>query len=74
MVLQIEVIAQLGTMSWVYAAVLLLVVLFILLVTPYFGLYGTRDIEAETSDPYQTDGGVSSDDRTQGETSHGGNQ
>lgn len=33
------------TMFWVYAATALLAVLLALLVAPYFGVYGTRQIE-----------------------------
>jgi len=36
-------------MGWVYAASALLVVLFVLLVAPYFGVYGTRNISTGQS-------------------------
>ena len=36
------------TMFWVYAATALLVVLFVLLVAPYMGVYGDRDVTVET--------------------------
>lgn len=47
----ITAITQAGvapTMFWVYAATALLVVLFVLLVAPYFGVLGDRDIEVES--------------------------
>lgn len=36
-------------MGWVYAAAALLIILFLLLVTPYFGVYGERDVDAVES-------------------------
>lgn len=36
---------QLSTMHWVYAASLLILILLILLIAPYFEVYGTRDID-----------------------------
>lgn len=39
----------LPTMGWVFAASALLLVLFMLLVAPYFGIYGTRDINTDPS-------------------------
>jgi hypothetical protein len=35
-------------MFWVYAAAALLVVLFVLLTAPYFGVFGERDVELES--------------------------
>ena len=39
-----------GTMSWVYAAVILLIILLLLLVAPYLGIYGDRDLEIDSED------------------------
>lgn len=44
----LQPVAVLSTMEWVYAAATLVVVLFLLLVTPYFGVYGERNIETHT--------------------------
>ena len=35
------------TMFWVYAATALLIVLFVLLTAPYFGILGERDIDID---------------------------
>ena len=47
----LAIIAQISlvsTMFWLYAAAALLVVLFVLLTAPYFGVFGERDVEPES--------------------------
>lgn len=47
----LTVVAQMSiapTMFWVYAATALLLVLFSLLVAPYLGIYGEKNIDVET--------------------------
>ncbi len=45
-----------STMSWVYAATALLIVLLCLLVAPYFGVYGERNVEIETEQSEPSEG------------------
>lgn len=45
----VQPLAILPTMGWVYAASALLLILFVLLVAPYFGVYGTRNINTDPS-------------------------
>ncbi|MFC7157848.1 hypothetical protein ACFQPA_20710 [Halomarina halobia] len=44
------------TIFWVSAATVLLVVLFVLLVAPYFGVFGDRDIDIESNAPESPEG------------------
>lgn len=67
MTLSVQPLAVLSTMEWVYAASALLVVLFVLLVAPYFGVYGTRDISTDQSPSAQSEQVV--DDRDKQEAS-----
>lgn len=50
MVTSVVALAIASTMFWVYAATILLMTLFVLLVAPYLGIYGTRDIGTELED------------------------
>lgn len=46
---------QLSTMNWVFAATLLVLILLVLLVAPYFGVYGTREIDVVRAEDNQGD-------------------
>lgn len=56
MVSTLQPIAFLSTMGWVYAAASLVFILFLLLVTPYFGVYGERNIDTDTVESDTRDG------------------
>lgn len=69
MTLSTQPLALLSTMEWVFAASALLLVLFLLLVAPYFGVYGTRDIDTAPSQPSPSDPVADAGDRDKQEAS-----